>query len=158
MIGPIASPLPLVASSAAEPAQAPLGLRAAEDPRAGTSVETARAAKPIPEDTGQRGIEGAIAARQTRIYQTESAAERDRARLERYPAEMQGLKAQLAGATDTEARTSLSERLTGLQNAYGATQKRVADFEANWPTQKAELQEQIADQQMRLAQIGYAQL
>lgn len=157
MIGPITPALPQVASSAPEPAQAPVAPRASEDPRAGTGVESRSAPKPIPEDTGQRGIEGAIAARKNQIYQTEQAAERDRARLERYPAEMQGLQAQLKTAAP-EARAGLSERLSQLQTTYGATQKRVAAFEAHWPAEKAQLQEQIASQQLRLAQAGYAQL
>lgn len=158
MLGPVTPALPQVASSAAEPSQTASGLRPAEDPRAGTGVEVARAVKPIPEDTGQRGIEGAIAARQNQIHVTESAAARDRARLERYPAELQGLQAQINATEDPQAKAGLGERLGSLQNAYGATQKRLEAFEANWPAQKAALQEQIAAQQTRLAKAGYAQL
>jgi len=158
MIGALPPTLPQVASAAVEPAQAAAAPRPADDPRAGTAVELGQAARPIPGDGGQRGIEGAIAATQNQIFMTEAAADRDRARLERYPAEIQGLQAQISEASSEADRATLGERLSGLQNSMGAAQQRLAEYDANWPEQRAQLESQISSYKSQLAGLAYSQL
>lgn len=158
MIGPLPPAVLQVASSASEPAQSVLPVRPADDPRAGTGVELSRAARPIPDDTGQRGIEGAIAATESTIRMTEEVARRDRDRLERYPVEMEELRATLGTTKDASVMAETKQKLAQLHTAFGAARARLSEHDATWPEQRATLQRQIDGYRTELARTAYGQL
>ena len=158
MIGPVFPSLPQVASSAAEPGQVAAPVRPAEDPRAGTGVETRQAATPIPEGSRQRGLEGAIAATEARIQLTEEVARRDRDRLERYPAEMDALRSAIDASADDLARSGLTERLGQFETALSAAEARMSVYQQDWPEQRTALETQIAGYKTQLAKAAYGQL
>ena len=158
MLGPVSPSFPQVPNAASEPAQAAQQVAPADDPRAGTGVETRRAARPIPDDGGQRGIEGAIAAKENTIRMTEEVARRDRQRLERYPAEMDGLRNKIASTGDPTERARLDETLGELTVSLEATKARLAAYETDWPGERAALEERIAADKTALAKAAYGQV
>ena len=158
MLGPVTPAAPQVASSAVEPAQAAQPIRPSDDPRAGTSVELGRAPRPIPGDGGQRGIEGAIAAKENTIRMTEEVARRDRARLERYPAEMENLQSRIDASGDAVEQADLEQKLNAYGTALDAAQARLVAYETQWPDQRAGLETQISQEKTALAKAAYGQV
>lgn len=158
MIGPIPPVLPQVASAATEPTQTSAPIRPVEDQRSGTAIDIVRAVRPIPDDTGQRGIEGAIAAKENTIRMAEEVARRDRDRLTRYPDEMAGLKQALASSNDPAAQVNIGEKLGQLDTALTAAKTRIAEHDATWPDKRAALETEIAGYRTQLARTGYSQL
>lgn len=159
MIGPVSTPLlPQTLRSVAEPLQVAPAPVPAEDPRAGQGVETPRAVRPIPEDLGQRGIEGAIAATENTIRMTEEVARRDRDRLERYPVEIETLRSQVAASTEPDQRAALTERVSLVETALSAATTRLADYEATWPDRRAALEAQVVSYKTQLAKAAYGQM
>ena len=158
MLGPVSPSFPQVPNAASEPAQASQPIAPADDPRAGTGVETRRAARPIPGDGGQRGIEGSIAGKENTIRMTEEVARRDRQRLERYPTEMSGLRDRIASSSDPAEQARLSEMLGQITSSLEATKSRLAAYETDWPEQRAALEQRITAEKTALAKAAYGQV
>lgn len=160
MIGPVTPNLPQANTSGQAANAVPLAPaeRPGDTPRLGTAVVTRRPVRPIPEGLDLRGLEGAIAAQQNKIFQAENAAARDRERLDRYPVELAGLKAQFGTATEDGQRAEIRQRINQLEGAFTAVQTRLAQHDTHWPEKKAMLSHQIEVQQRQLAEAGYQQV